>query len=243
MNPKILIAGPEDKADYFKPYIEAVRLAGGDPELGLPDPEIAAYPNSLFFFLNCYGGILLPGGKDIDPKFYGEPRHPTTNPADPDLDIGQLAVAKMLIEESIPALAICRGLQVVTVAAGEKLVQDLPSQWESGIKVDHRVDEPKDRLVHAVEADPDSRLAEICGELRFEVNSRHHQAAREGATAGRIGPFRIVARAPDGVIEGFELPGHPFFIAIQWHPENLVETHPPSRNLMGEFINKANQRE
>jgi len=238
VRPKILIVGPGAEAAYFEPYAEAIRFIGGDPELRLPEPEIAADGKKLSSFLNPYKGVLLPGGADIDPYYYGEEPHPKSRPARPDLDKGQLAVARILIREFIPTLAICRGLQVVTVAAGGTLYQDLPSLYESKIKVKHRISEPE-ALAHPVDADKGSRLADICGATRFEVNSRHHQAAREGKTAGRIGPLRIAARAPDGVIEGMEIPAHPFFLAVQWHPENLVKTHAPSQNLIRAFIDSC----
>jgi putative glutamine amidotransferase len=242
MRPTILIAGPEDRTAYFEPYAVAVRFAGGEPDLRLPGPEISGDKERLCDFLSFYHGVLLPGGADIDPAEYGEPPHPKLGKSDHTLDTGQLAVARILLEDRRPTLAICRGLQIAAVAAGGTLYQDLPDQYESTVKIDHQIKEPKDALIHEVGLEAGGRLAEICGEVRFDVNSRHHQAAREGTAAGRIGPLRIAARADDGVIEGLEIPGHPFFLAVQWHPENLVDAHPPSQNLLRAFVQAGEMR-
>lgn len=211
-------------------------MAGGRPELHWPSTPIIKNEGALRDFLKLCGGVLLPGGADIEPIRYGENRHPKLGPTNFDLDEGQLAIVRILLKESIPTLAICRGLQVVAVAAGAKLYQDLPSQYQSKIRVNHRIAQPKDALAHWVHVADGSRLSKICGATRFEVNSRHHQAVREGSVADMIGPFKIVAHASDGVIEGLELCGHPFFVAVQWHPENLVDGHSPSQNLFRAFL-------
>ncbi len=233
MTARILIVGPDTRDSYLKPYKDAVRLAGGDPVRDWPTPEMIKSEKFLKVFLRLYGGVLLPGGTDIQPKLYGQEPLPKLGPTDRELDEGQLAIARMLIKHSIPTLAICRGLQVAAVAAGAALYQDLSSERPG---VNHLISEPKDALAHGVDLVLDSRLAGLCGLPSFQVNSRHHQAVREGRTAGQVGPFRIAARAPDGVVEGMELPEHPFFVAVQWHPEDLVASHPPSRRLFEVFV-------
>ncbi len=234
MNPRILIAGPESKLLYLAPYFDAVRLTGGEPELGWPKPEARDDKDALRHFLKRYNGILLPGGNDIDPEFYGEKPHPKLGPLDRELDLGHLALARAALEFEWPILAICRGMQVAAVAVDVALYQDLPSQFPSG--VEHNIREPKDALAHDVEALDGSRLAGLCKANSFPVNSRHHQAVREGPVPDRVGPFQVAAWAPDGVIEGMEHPGHPFFVAVQWHPENLVPTQASSRGLFEGFL-------
>jgi putative glutamine amidotransferase len=234
VNPRILIAGPESRRLYLAPYFEAVRLMGGEPELGWPQPEALDDASALKQFLKRYQGVLLPGGPDIDPKFYGEKRRVELVEAEAGLDEGHLSLARSALEFEWPTLAICRGMQVAAVAVGAGLFQDLPTDFPSD--VDHNIREPKDRLAHEVEALDGSRLAALCGSNRFPVNSRHHQAVREGPVPDRVGPFHVVAWAPDGVIEAMEHPSHHFFIAVQWHPENLVKTSAPSAALFRAFL-------
>jgi putative glutamine amidotransferase len=137
------------------------------------------------------------------------------------LDEGQFAVMKLVLSGALPALARCRGLQVLGVAAGGSLFQDIPSQRPSALE--HNISKPKDALAHRVFVAAASRLAALSGALDFEVNSRHHQAVRGDAeNPGRVGALVVTARAHDGLIEGLELPSHPFLVAVQWHPENLA---------------------
>jgi putative glutamine amidotransferase len=158
---RILIVGPDTRDSYLKPYKDAVRLAGGDPVRDWPTPEMIKSEKFLKVFLRLYGGVLLPGGTDIQPKLYGQEPLSKLRPTDRELDEGQLAIARMLIKHSIPTLAICRGLQVAAVAAGAALYQDLSSERTSG--VNHLISEPKDALAHGVELVLDSRLAGLCG--------------------------------------------------------------------------------
>ncbi len=236
MSARILIAGPEVMLFYLAPYIEAVRLMGGEPELGWPKLEARDDPPALKHFLKRYSGILLPGGNDIDPGLYGEKPHPKLGPLDKELDLGHMALARAALEFEWPALAICRGMQVAAVAVDATLYQDLPDQLPSDIEHNYRDPKDKAKLAHEVELIDGSRLAGLCGSNHFPVNSRHHQAVKEGPVPDRVGPFQVVGWAPDGVIEGMEHPGHPFFVAVQWHPENLVSTQPSSRGLFEGFI-------
>lgn len=237
-SPKILVAGSAEKAEYYEPYLGAVRGPGREVRLDLPGPDASASDDAVRKFLYPYKGILFPGGVDIEPRRYGELPHPNLGHVDPGLDTAQLALARVALADNLPILGICRGLQILAVAVGAGLYQDLTSERPSAIE--HRDRTSKTRLIHSIAADPDSRLAAFSGKTRFKVNSRHHQAVREDSNADRIGPFRIVARAPDGVIEALEDPGRRFCIAVQWHPENLVVSpkprHPPSRSLFRGFV-------
>jgi putative glutamine amidotransferase len=234
MKPRILILGPPENVEYFAPYLEAVRGAGADPELAWPGAGIRGEEKALRAFLGKYGGVLFPGGADVQPRRYGEAAHKKLGETDAELDEGQFAVMRFVLDGALPALAICRGLQVLGVAAGGSLFQDIPSQQPSEVR--HSVSLPKDFLAHAVRLREGSGLARLVGALEFEVNSRHHQAVREGGAADRIGPLEIVARAADGLIEGLEHPAHPFLVAVQWHPEDLAAGHVPSKGLFEGFV-------
>jgi putative glutamine amidotransferase len=164
-------------------------------------------------------GVLLTGGEDIEPSLYNEDRHPATKDAEPGRDDLELAIARRAIDADLPIFAICRGLQVMNVAAGGTLVQDIPS--EVGQLVSHDQREPRDLEAHTVRIKPGSRLAEALaseiddhGETR--VNSRHHQAV------GTLAPgMDVTAVAPDGITEAIERADRRFCVAVQWHPENF----------------------
>jgi putative glutamine amidotransferase len=239
MNPRILVLGLDKDDDYLRTYTRAVAASGGDPDrrwLTAPLRRVEALVES---FLAAYDGVILPGGEDVDPSRYGESPRPELGPTNAELDEGQLAAARVLLRCRIPVLAICRGMQLLAVAAGGGLIQDLPSQKPS--RVTHSINNPKDILAHEVNADAGSRLAGLSGTANFLVNSRHHQAVRESA-GEMIGPFRIVARAADGVPESMEIVDHPFLVAVQWHPENLVYGNAQARGLFLGFVEAARER-
>jgi len=156
-------------------------------------------------------GILTTGGPDVDPARYGAAPHPTTEP-DPQRDLLDWQLLQRALAQQLPVLAVCYGCQLLNVFFGGSLVQHLPDAGKLG----HRISEPKDAIAHEVELEPSSRL--LAGlPRRFGVNSRHHQAL------DRVGDgLRVVARAPDGVVEAVEAVGHRFVLGVQWHPENLL---------------------
>ena len=238
MSPRILVLGLDSDEDYLSTYTKAVAAAGGDADRRWLAAPMRRERALIEGFLAAYDGVILPGGEDIDPRHYGEGPRPELGETNAELDQGQMAAARVLLRYSIPVLAICRGMQLLAVAAGGGLIQDLPSQKPSPIK--HNVKNPKDFLAHKVDVEPGSRLADLSGAARFAVNSRHHQAVRE--TPGEsVGPFRIVARAADGVPEGMEAVGHPFLVAVQWHPENLVFGNAQAMGLFQGFIEAARE--
>jgi putative glutamine amidotransferase len=169
--------------------------------------------------LNEVDGLLLTGGGDVDPVFYGEDRHPLTDDAEPGRDEFEIDLARRAMSENVPLLAICRGAQVLNVAAGGTLVQDIPSAVESELR--HSVTEPKDLECHEIDVVAGSKLSAVLGDrldgsCSCRVNSRHHQSV------GRPGDGLVVnARAADGVIEGIEKPDATFCVGVQWHPENF----------------------
>jgi putative glutamine amidotransferase len=162
-------------------------------------------------------GLLLPGGADVDPSRYAAPAHPALGDVDPALDAADLALARWAFEDGKPLLGLCRGLQVINVAFGGTLYQDLPSERPNGL--DHATRPPdRYRPVHEVALEPSGELARLLGAERLPVNSTHHQAVREPAPG-----WRVAARAPDGVVEAIEpaAPRPGFVLAVQWHPEEL----------------------
>ena len=184
-------------------------------------------------------GVLLTGGGDVDPVFYGAERDPATADAEPGRDEFELDLARRALAGDIPLLAICRGAQVLNVAAGGTLVQDIPTAMDSGLT--HSVQEPKNVECHDIRLQAGSKLAHALGPrvdaaCSCRVNSRHHQAV------GRTGDGLIVsARAGDGVVEGIEQPDRRFCIGVQWHPENFWRSG-EFRPLFEGFVNAARER-
>jgi putative glutamine amidotransferase len=196
-------------------YVESVRLAGGSPW------ELSCAGDPVEIVVSSCAALVLTGGADVAPERYGEARHATVTDVDGARDEYEIALVTAAIAADLPVLAICRGLQVVNVAAGGSLIQDIPSRL--GTQVLHQVPTPKDAIAHDVSLIPGSRLAALIGHAatggRLPVNSRHHQAVRLLASG-----FVITAEAPDGVIEAIERPSSRFCVGVQWHPENFVES-------------------
>ncbi len=196
-------------------YVESVRRAGGDPVV--LDLDTLTAPQNL----ESADGLLLTGGGDVDPAHYNEPKHETFSAAEPGRDEAELALAREAMARRLPLLAICRGVQVLNVAAGGTLVQDIASAIPGA--VDHRPAAHPAGQAHKVTIAAGSRLAGLISEDVVDnaatVNSRHHQSV------GKVAPgFVVNAVAPDGVVEGIEASEQPFCIGVQWHPENFVGT-------------------
>lgn len=168
----------------------------------------------------CHG-LLLTGGGDIDPALYREAPHPTSAPAEPGRDATEIALVRAALAGRLPVLAICRGLQVLNVAFGGSLVQDIPSQVPGAVR--HAVSDTPDTLAHDVRVTAGSRLAAVLAltpDMRScRVNSRHHQAVARVADG-----FVVAGTSPDGVIEAIEHRSAPFCLGVQWHPENFWRT-------------------
>jgi putative glutamine amidotransferase len=215
------------------PYLRGIEAAGGLPMVMPP-----MHPEAIEPLLDRLDGICLSGGPDLDPAGYGAEPHPELGPTEPELDRFELAVARRADAREMPILAICRGTQALNVARGGALHQHLP---EISTEIPHRQEAPGDQTSHPVEIEPGSRLAAALGddELevadRLDVNSFHHQAI------DRLGEgLRIVARAPDGTVEGIEDPRRPFLIGVQWHAETLVH-RPYEAALFRRFVEASAQ--
>jgi putative glutamine amidotransferase len=217
--------GHRDRAFVYTTYVDALRRAGAIPVLVPPQPENAAE------LVRELDGLLLAGGDDCDPAAYGEEPHPSVEPMDPRRQTNDLSLARAARDASIPTLGICLGLQVMNVAAGGTLMQDIHSELETAIE---HVSEPEDRARHDITIERGTHLATILGGTRdLNVNSSHHQAIK-GIGRG----FRVTAKAPDGIVEGLEDPQHPFYLGVQWHPEDMGSEKSAS-NLFGAFIEAA----
>jgi putative glutamine amidotransferase len=201
-------------------YFHAVAGAGGAPLLipNLTDKTL------LRTFYDLLDGLLLSGGEDIDPAYYSEPRHEKCGPVSPDRDEVELTLTRWAMDDGKPLLAICRGIQVLNVALGGSLYQDIQTQVPGGNKHDYRYPAyPRNRLSHTVTVAPQTRLAHILSPVNsphplYWVNSSHHQAVKDVASG-----LTVTARTPDNIIEAVEAEEHPFAIGVQWHPEELAD--------------------
>lgn len=203
-----------DADRYSSPcrYSEAVERAGGLPLL-LPyrvDPALVGQ------YLDILNGILFSGGDDLDPALFDQPRHPKAIPVDPLRQRFELALIAEVERRRLPALGVCMGSQLMNVHRGGSLIQFLPDVPRNP-SIEHRkiADAP---TRHDVNIDQSTRLGKFLATPHLSVNTYHKQAA------DRLGRgLRVVATAPDGVIEGFEDPSFPLFAAVQWHPERLID--------------------
>ncbi|MDI3299525.1 MAG: asparaginase [Bacillota bacterium] len=191
-------------------YVLAIEAAGGLPVV-LPAGEGTGRPEEA---LRGVDGLLLAGGGDIAPDLYGEAPHPQLGWVDPDRDRWELALARRALAAGLPVLGVCRGIQVLNVADGGTLYQDLPSQLPEALQ--HQQKAPRWHRSHPVRVEAESLLARLVGAGELAVNSFHHQAVREVAPG-----WRVSAAAPDGVVEAMERPDLPFALGIQFHAENL----------------------
>ncbi len=213
-------------------YVASVEQAGARARV----LEVSESPRKV---LGEIDGVLLTGGGDVDPVLYGEARHDSIDDAEPGRDEFEIDLARRAMEADMPLLAICRGAQVLNVAAGGSLVQDIPSSVATTLT--HTIKEPKNALAHDVKVAPGSRLEQALGSVvdgshACRVNSRHHQSV------ARLGADLVTsATAPDGIIEAIEHAGADFCLGVQWHPENFWRTG-EFRPLFDAFVAAARER-
>jgi putative glutamine amidotransferase len=215
-------------------YILTLTAAGAIPWM---IPLVGNDEETLRGIYDQLDGVFLPGGADIDPDSYGEDRHPLCDKTDPPRDAVELTLARWAMEERKPVLGVCRGVQLINLAAGGTLYQDLKEQFAGSIKHDYFPfggQFARDYLSHDVRIEERSRLAEILGVSALKVNSMHHQGIKE-LGAGLVAS----AYAPDGLIEAAETTGDSFLIGVQWHPEALTEKDERMRRLFAAFIEAA----
>jgi putative glutamine amidotransferase len=219
--------GRNEKGQFYLPatYVDAVRQAGGLPVI-LPPGDREPQP-----WLDLVDGVVLTGGGDIDPELYGGLDHPTIYLVDAERDHSELALARLAVEEQVPTLAICRGIQVLNVALGGDLVEHVPDVY--GEEVIHRLN-PPGPADHSVRVAPDTQLAQIFGQTEAVVRSWHHQAVKRPGKG-----LRPAAWAPDGVIEAVEAENRAWVVGVQWHPELMVSTDRVQRQLFAAFVDAA----
>ena len=223
-----IIAGKEgERAAINSAYLTAVQGAGGVPIL-LPPQIDGRARRELFKRLH---GVLLTGGGDVNPKLFKQPRHKTVSGVSDARDALEIALVEHALARRLPVLAICRGLQVLNVALGGSLYQDVASA--SGTSVEHGQTAPRHEPTHKVRVASGSRLERVLGVGQLEVNSFHHQAIK---ALGR--DLKAVAFAEgDGLIEGAELEDSSrFVIGVQWHPEELAPQHETARRLFEALV-------
>lgn len=222
----------DDKNKFYlrRYYSEAVAAAGGAPVLIplIPDRE---YLTALTDRLN---GLLLSGSaSDLDPDYYGEEPHPKLGPVTPERDETDLILLEIIESRKLPLLAICFGLQSLNVSRGGSLIQDIESQVANPIK--HEQGHATHRPSHHVKIEPETLLAQLAGGETARVNSTHHQAIRQ---VGRN--LKVIARAPDGVIEAvIDERSDRFALGVQWHPEVGWENDKLSQAIFNLFIEQT----
>lgn len=209
-------------------YVDAVRRAGGFPVL-LPPGETDWRP-----VLQTLDGVIIIGGSDIHPDHYGgDGRHPKLQTTDAERDSAEISLAQWVInEQPLPTLCICRGLQVANVALGGTLHEDLPDVIDEDIHRGH----DKGWTIQDCLALPDTLTAEIIGGMKAATYSGHHQAIKDLAPG-----LAVTAKAADGIIEAVEMPGHPWFLAVQWHPEMTAAEDKGQQAIFDALVRAAAQ--
>jgi putative glutamine amidotransferase len=212
-------------------YIESVVRAGGAPVILPP----LADPEAIASLVQAADGVLFTGGGDICSLAYGEEPHVSSKLQDPLRDETELEVARLALERELPILGICRGAQLLNVALGGTLIQDVISQVPGALK--HYSEGLDTVLLHTIAIEPDSLLARVKGTTEMAVNSWHHQSIKE---VGR--GLRVNSRAKDGVIEGIEsAEGRPI-LGVQYHPEECAARHPRFQALFDWLVKEAQTR-
>lgn len=209
-------------------YTKAISAAGGLPVM------IPLYLDeaSLLELFEQLDGLLMPGGGDINPNLYGGIMHETVYAIDDTRDQVELLLARKAVEMDKPFLGICRGHQMLNVALGGSLWEDVQSLMPHGTRHAYFQGFPRDRISHQVNIEPHSGLGKLWAVPTKAVNSLHHQGVKE---LGR-GLRPTAYAADDGLIEGTELPGHRFVMSVQWHPEEFYHTDRPTLNLFEAFV-------
>lgn len=214
-------------------YFLAATIVGGVPWMVplLDDDE-----DTLYEIYRRLDGILIPGGVDMDPATFGEARHEKLGAVDPARDRVELQLTRWAIEDRKPVLGLCRGIQVINVALGGTLYQDIAEQVPAALKHDYfpTAGFDRDHLAHDVTVAPGTRLHAVMERRSFRVNSMHHQAIK--TLAPSLVPS---ATSPDGLIEAVEGGADHFLVGVQWHPEVFEISDPHTRHLFREFITAA----
>lgn len=220
-----------ERAAVGHDYVRAVQQVGGVP-LILP---IVNEQHLILQQVEMMDGLLLSGGYDVSPLYYGEEPKPGLEAICPERDAYEIELVRIAQHLKKPIFGICRGLQLLNVALGGTLYQDIGLSVRSAIQ--HSSKAKFDEATHSVSIVKDSLLHQIMGETTLLTNSFHHQGIKDLAPN-----LRINAQAKDGVIEGIESTKDDFILAVQWHPETMLEKHPNMLNLFQAFLEAAKRR-
>jgi putative glutamine amidotransferase len=208
-------------------YVRAVAEAGGLPVVLPPTLTTEDWPQ----LVERLDGLLLTGGEDVAPCRYGQEPEAWLGGVDEERDASELGLVRATLEGGLPVLAICRGHQLLNVALRGTLYQDISAHFPEALDHAYVPGRPMEEIAHSVTLAPKSLLAHILGGEEFPVNSAHHQSVK------RVGEgLRIVARAPDGIVEGVESLDHPFCVGVQWHPEAMVKVDEAMRPLFAALV-------
>ena len=231
--PLILITGGTGAAANGTPtwnlnqnYADNIVRAGGLPILAVNNDNAEAYAE-------LADGLLLSGGKDVDPALYGQELKYDFVIMDKQRDDLEWKLVKAFIEKKKPIWGICRGIQLLNTAMGGTLYQDIPSQFEADLSIAHRQPFAYKVPSHTVDVIPGTLLSRILGEdhASIAVNSMHHQAIKDLAPG-----LEVCGYAPDKMIEAVYAPDYPFLLGVQWHPEHLVSTQQEAAKLFAAFV-------
>lgn len=221
----------QDAGGFTWDYIEAVELAGGVP---LVAPNISE-EDSIEAMAGLVDGILFTGGVDVHPGYYNEEIIADNLTICDRRDKFEMRLAKKVLPMDMPLLGICRGMQLLNIAAGGSVYQDIGLQYKTGISHSNPKSR-KDDIIHSVRLVENTRLYNIYGTELKEVNSFHHQSVKDLAPV-----FKASAHAEDGLVEAFEGEGNRFIIGVQWHPEMLVGKYPKELEIFKRFIDIAKE--
>ncbi len=208
-------------------------MAGGGAPLQIP---LGLDHETLRAIFERVDGLLLAGGGDIAPAYYGEPTSDKCKGVDRERDTLEMTLVRWSVETGKPLLTICRGIQVMNVALGGSLYQDLLTDMPGALRHDYFTSDgfARDHLAHSLTLVPDSGLIRLLGAERLVVNSLHHQGIKDVAP-----DLTPVGYAPDGLVEAVEVEDHPFAVGVQWHPEALAPDDPVMRRLFEALVKAA----
>lgn len=221
--PRIGISARNDSQQPWQSFARAVHAAGGEPVLLTPELK------ERFAALGL-AGLILPGGGDLLPAAYHAPERAQPRFPWPERDELEISLCQWAQESSLPLLGVCRGMQVMVVAAGGTLVQDIATELPEVLA--HEAPVGMTDCGHLISIAPASKLAAILGTNALFVNSSHHQAPQNLGTG-----LEVCARSMDGLIEAVERPDATFFLGVQWHPERIWEDSPIQRRLIEALVN------
>ena len=227
----IRLDGDTSRVRLTAAYVTALESAGLIP---LIVPPLAS-ASAAAAIMDSVSGLVLTGGEDVDPARYGEKRNEKVRSVNVARDTTEAALIEEAKARGKPVLAICRGIQILNVALGGTLVQDIPSQCDT--RIAHDEESPRDTRSHEISAEPGSLIAKAVGAEHFTVNSFHHQSVKRVAKG-----MRVTARSPDGIIEGMESTEDWWVMAVQWHPEEMTDSPEPwDRGLFKAFARKLGE--